>query len=135
MKSEQQKNKRGPEILSKVLYRGGTQLCSSTAAAAIEKGRSRRGFLLRRPYCGGCGGRRGPHQLPHQSELCRNRSAFIRTENKRQNRRLYKVTDIYTSVPVNHNNIYGAQSIASFYTIPLTSLSYVANPTGSLFIF
>ena len=40
-----------------------TQLCSSTAAAALRR----------------------PHQLPHQSEFCRNRSAFIRPDKKCRN--------------------------------------------------
>ena len=37
----------------------------SIAAAAIEKGRSRRGFLLRPFFY--CGGRRRPHLSPQQS--------------------------------------------------------------------
>ena len=52
-----------------------TQICSSMAAA-IEKGRNRRGNSHSSStaaifYCGG-------RRRPHQSEFCSNRSAFIR---------------------------------------------------------
>ena len=58
--------------VEEVLYMA---VSSSTAAAVIEKGRSRRAaveeaFLLRQP-----------HQMRHQSEFCANRSAFIRCPN------------------------------------------------------
>ena len=67
-----------------------TQLCSSIAAAAIEKGLSRRGFSTAAAAVDDrCGSRNSPKASPHQSESRRNRSAFIRCRFYIQRKVLY----------------------------------------------